>query len=359
MQGFDDVMLPACMAIFYRSLDARNYDPDSKVPADEEKIRRDAKVKWTNLIHYVASQGWVEWNDVEEESSMDDSDMKEGEGEQDVEEELDLGSEDGGLELDDGASGGDQKEVDSEEDDGPDDDGINGTHRLHKLDEDITAFLPHTRYRGPVFYALNFACAVLATCVDHRRNLAPQDIDITSLSSALVRDIKDFFGPNIALILAGLLLEIMDQAQNHSNDFDTVWPTLDLDHITWIPAPDNSCVTFPFADAKGKMWTTEPEPWLMNAENLELLEKTIPKARNEEGIDQNGVDEQMQMGQSEEDRTREIQQGLRNEVEEMQVEIMDMDMPTRATRSTAKRGTIDFSEVEGAASQSNKRARQE
>lgn len=223
--GLDQIMLPACLAVFWRSLDARLYCATGEVSTTEQDAQLEAKNKWVQLMHYVAAKGWVKWVDRQEG------------GDDDMEEDED------GME-------------------GSHNDG--STHPLKFLDQHITDLLPHPRYRALTFYLLNFACSVFCLCLDRRRLTSPMDINLEGLAKRLLEDIEQFLGTSICDVLADLLLDIIDSAKAPSKDFDDLWPTLEMDELIWVPEENFSCIGSQVdGSAKGMMWSIAPESCLM------------------------------------------------------------------------------------------------
>ena len=70
VSGFDDIMMTACLCIFSRSLDAHTYD-NSEIDEAEGNTRSEAKKIWAQLVHFVAVQGWVQWNSNQTGHDMD------------------------------------------------------------------------------------------------------------------------------------------------------------------------------------------------------------------------------------------------------------------------------------------------
>lgn len=270
-------MLPACMAIFYRALDARTYVQSERVPPAEATSRNATRDKWVHLIHYVATQGWVGWKDIEVQVEGDNVDEN-GEGAVGCQVDSTTDEENMSKESEGREDGQELQSEDGDDEDLPDIYCANGSRLLSFLDTDITAVLPHARYRGPVFYILNFACAVLSIAIDHRRHLAPVNVTIEKLAHELTRDFKDYLGPELGAILTELLLDIIYKAKYAPDDFDGVWPTLDLDEVVWYPKVDKSCIGFPLHHMKGRLWTIQPKTWLMDPESLDKMHTSIPKA---------------------------------------------------------------------------------
>lgn len=268
VSGFDDIMMTACLGILYIALDPRTYD-GTEVDTAEEKTRLSAKNNWAQLIHFVAAQGWVQWKSQED---VGDTEPVDSGDEQDFGNQAGIEEEDGLVEEHDPAVEEDEPERDNaqvvNDDEVAEDEEEETFHPLEAYDEMITNILPHARYRGPVFFILNFACAVLCLCLDYRRDLAPMDVLLNSLSRNLLDGVGDFFGQEIRAILAELFTEILRTFQKKRGvAFNYIWPTLDLDLMNWIPAPDTCVVQPPTPTADGYLWTERPLDWLMNAES--------------------------------------------------------------------------------------------
>ena len=79
-------MVPACVAIFSNALDGRRYVASGEIPEDEGRARQEARRAWSQLIHFIASEGWVKWElpvtgEIESDAEEKEVESEEEEGE--------------------------------------------------------------------------------------------------------------------------------------------------------------------------------------------------------------------------------------------------------------------------------------
>lgn len=262
-------MVPFSYSVLCRALDARTYRPKESIPADEESKLTNAKTAWAQIIHYLVSCGYLEWTerpmstftghhspetdiDSNEEMERTSSDSTVESDRTPTEESYDLpSSSDAGENEDISALFNPRSEY----------------HSLHSLEDKVRDCIPHTRYRAPVFYVLNFAACVLSLCVQHRCALGSSPIRILPLAAALVEDIREFFGPRVANVATQLFKQIIHCAEHFPALFKKSWLTFDLDRYDWIHSPARDILRAPQPKAQGILFSTAPENWLLTEEN--------------------------------------------------------------------------------------------
>lgn len=254
--------MPICISVFSRALDARKYAAKTVIPYEDELRRRDALNSCAQAVHYIASQGRFRWHAAGHDEDQDE---------------------------DQGSSAADDDEYQGsfdEEDDPP--------HRLSRLEGQITSSMTHSRYRGPVFYLLNFACCAFTLCCNLHRDLMPMDVGIKAFAKELIGDLKEFLGTGVSDILADLLSEIIDTVRYESSTdvIDTLWPLFSLQTIRWIREVNPSVVGIPKPGAQGILWKIKPKPWLLDLEKDDQL--LGPRPRSDEDQDPSDTDHVVQ-----------------------------------------------------------------
>lgn len=340
-------MVPFSYSVLCRALDARTYRPKETIPIDEqetlEDVERlaDAKSTWSQIIHYVVSCGHLEWTEKPMTTSSPHGPV---DSLHDSDEETSQA----------GPSSTAKPEGTTIPDPGDDDEssGASGQsedaatnmlfnsksnrHILSFLEKQVLESIPHARYRAPVFYVLNFASCVLSLCIQHRRALGSSPIHIRPLAAALIEDIKEFFGPRVAIVAADLFKTTIHCAEHFPRLFDVSWLTFDLDRYNWVQSPDRDVVKMPEPKAQGILFTTVPEDWLMTDENR-LRQSTHGPAYT---LCQ-PLDDEEHESDSDEDRTEDDQSGDDTEHDESGNEKQDHGSDTEGHGETEDDGNAE------------------
>lgn len=88
------------------------------------------------------------------------------------------------------------------------------------------------------------------------------DVRIEAFAKRLLDDIYDLLGPFIRDILAELLQDILLTFTKSPEEFDSLWPTLDMDDIRWTANIDFACIHCSDKSAIGGLWRVELDEWL-------------------------------------------------------------------------------------------------
>lgn len=281
-------MLPACFAVFPQALDARTYTAGGKPSLEEMLSRLEAKQLWVQLIHWIAAHGRLQW--------------------------------------------------------------MPGTvsRELLGMDERISGLLPHMRYRGPVFYLLHFACAIFSLSLHLRSALVPVAVSPETLARKLIIEIEEFLGPDFADILTDLLLATIQEASDEEGQFERMWVTLDLQGFSWIPQRRFSCIRSPKRGAKGLLWNTYPEEWLMRPHDNDPGQEDdeeVEEEEEEEGTRGSGdhrmdITEREDQGNSKATAEEENEEG-RMDVEEGMVDGRDREVQDGGEQEQHDEGNVD------------------